>query len=112
MTKTITPSYSSWLTSDLSDEIYRLTRQRAELASEKPMDEAKRRLELAHTGARYHAATAELMSRAEPFDDDARARRDKTIAFHLSESARFHALALGTEMLPNAPLPTFDARVS
>ncbi|KFF48118.1 hypothetical protein GY26_16180 [Gammaproteobacteria bacterium MFB021] len=112
MTKNTKPSYSSWLTSDLSDEISRINRLRAELSGERPMDEAKRRLELAHAGARYHAATAELMRRAKPFDAAAEARRAKTISYHTREAERFLALALGIELPAGVPLPAFDARVS
>ncbi|GHB30708.1 hypothetical protein [Salinicola rhizosphaerae] len=98
MTTTL-PDYSNWSTADLNDEATRQDKNRRTLAGETLIDESTRRVRIAKAGARYHAACAVLVARAEPFDAEAKQRAARTLEYHRRETKRFIAVQLGCEYL-------------
>ncbi|WP_251976744.1 hypothetical protein [Salinicola avicenniae] len=98
MTTTL-PDYSSWSTADLNDEATRQDKNRRTLAGETLIDESTRRVRIAKAGARYHAACAVLVERAEPFDSEAKQRAARTLEYHRRETKRFLAIQVGCDYL-------------
>lgn len=95
----ILPDYSSWSTADLNDEATLQDKNRRTLAGETLMDESTCRVRIAKAGARYHAACAVLVERAEPFDAEAKQRAAKTLEYHRRETKRFLAIQVGCDYL-------------